>query len=67
MSTDMERIIQTLQWVFNILPNVIQVAVGLYLLESRLGAVFVAPLIVAICMISVLGVTIYPLSRLSAC
>lgn len=57
MSTDMERIIQTLQWVFNILPDFIQVVVGLYLLESRLGAAFVAPLIVAICMFSVPGVT----------
>lgn len=53
----MERIVQTLQWVFNILPNVLQVAIGLYLLEKRLGAVFVAPLVIAICRSSILITT----------
>lgn len=57
ISTDMERIVQTLQWVFNILPNILQVAVGLYLLQNRLGTVFIAPLVIAICELQTVTVT----------
>ena len=49
MSTDMERIVTTLQWVFNVFPNVVQVGLGLWILHSHLGVVFVAPLVLAIC------------------
>ena len=48
MSADIERIQQTLQWVMNIVPNIIQVALGLWILSIYMGAVTVAPLIVAI-------------------
>jgi len=48
MSTDMERITQTLQWVLNIIPDIIQVASALYILQQRLGSVFVAPIIVSV-------------------
>jgi hypothetical protein len=48
ISTDMERIVQTLQWTMNNIPNFAQVATGLYILHTSLGPVFVAPLIVAI-------------------
>ncbi|XMA18333.1 hypothetical protein WAI453_011124 [Rhynchosporium graminicola] len=48
ISADVERILQTLQWVLNILPNVAQVAIGFYILYGRIGIVFVAPLIIAI-------------------
>lgn len=65
MSTDMERIMQTLQWVFNILPNIVQVGIGLYLLERRLGAVFVAPLVVALGRFWILIVTRLPAIYLS--
>ncbi|KAK8102128.1 ABC transporter [Apiospora sp. TS-2023a] len=47
MNTDIERILQTLQWVLNVFPNVVQVGIGLYILYSRMGPVFVAPILVA--------------------
>ncbi|KAM7195580.1 P-loop containing nucleoside triphosphate hydrolase protein [Naviculisporaceae sp. PSN 640] len=48
MSTDMERIQQTLQWILNIGPAAIQVGLGLWILSIYIGAVSVAPIIVAI-------------------
>ncbi|KAK3380879.1 P-loop containing nucleoside triphosphate hydrolase protein [Podospora didyma] len=48
MSADIERIQQTLQWVMNIVPNLIQVGLGLWILSLYMGVVTVAPLIVAI-------------------
>lgn len=48
MSTDMERIQQTLQWVLNIGPNIVQVGLGLWILEHYLGTAVVAPAIIAI-------------------
>lgn len=48
ISTDVERIIQTLQWSLTILPNAVQVGLGLWILETHLGGVCVAPLIVAL-------------------
>lgn len=45
---DIERIQQTLQWVFTIIPNLIQVALGLWILETHLGVASVAPVIVAL-------------------
>ncbi|KAK3331306.1 ABC multidrug transporter [Apodospora peruviana] len=46
MSTDMERIQQTLQWVLNVVPAIVQVGLGLWILSIYLGAVSVAPLVV---------------------
>lgn len=48
MSTDIDRITQTLQWVLNVLPNIIQVGLALWILYTQLGLVFFSPLVVAI-------------------
>lgn len=48
MSTDMERIQQTLEWVLNVGPAVVQVGLGLWVLGNYLGAVSAAPLVVAL-------------------
>ncbi|EFX06639.1 ABC multidrug transporter [Grosmannia clavigera kw1407] len=47
MSTDVERVVQTLQWSLNIVPDIVQVALGLWILETHLGGICIAPLIVA--------------------
>lgn len=48
MSTDIDRITQTLQWVLNVFPNIIQVGLALWILYVQLGLVFISPLVVAI-------------------
>jgi ATP-binding cassette subfamily C (CFTR/MRP) protein 1 len=48
MSTDIERIQQTLQWVLSIIPNIVQVGLGLWILGINLGWVTIVPVIVAI-------------------
>lgn len=48
MSTDMERIQQTLQWVLNVGPAAIQVGLGLWILSVFMGPVSVAPLLIAV-------------------
>ena len=48
MSTDMERIQQTMQWVLGIVPNLVQVGLGLWILGTNLGAVTIAPAVVSI-------------------
>ncbi|KAG9240417.1 ABC transporter-like protein [Calycina marina] len=48
INSDVERVIQKLQWVLNIFPNVIQVALGMWILSMYMDAVCVAPLIIAI-------------------
>lgn len=48
MSSEIERISQTLQWVFHIIPNIIQVSIGLAILSFHLGATIAIPGIVAI-------------------
>ncbi|KAM7193332.1 ABC transporter [Rhypophila sp. PSN 637] len=48
MSTDMERIQQTLEWVLNVGPAAVQVGLGLWILSLYMGAVSVAPLVVAL-------------------
>ncbi|ETS81802.1 hypothetical protein PFICI_06804 [Pestalotiopsis fici W106-1] len=53
MSTDVDRICQTGRWLVDLVPNVVQVGIGLYILGIQLGAVCVAPLVVAL--LSALG------------
>ncbi|KAM7217288.1 multidrug resistance-associated protein 1-like protein 5, partial [Rhypophila decipiens] len=48
MSTDMERIQQTLEWVLNVGPAAVQVGLGLWILSLYMAAVSVAPLFVAL-------------------
>jgi ATP-binding cassette subfamily C (CFTR/MRP) protein 1 len=49
MGADVERIMTTLQWIISTAPNIIQVAVAIWILEKRLGAICVAPVIVVLC------------------
>ena len=48
MGADVERVITTLQWVISTAPNIVQVAVAIWILESRLGAICVAPVVVVL-------------------
>lgn len=48
INSDVERVIQTLQWALNIFPNVVQVGLGMWVLSIYMNAVCIAPLIVAI-------------------
>lgn len=48
MSTDMDRALATLQYVLNLPADVVQVALALWILGVHLGAVCVAPVIIAI-------------------
>jgi hypothetical protein len=48
MSTDIERIQQTLQWVLTIIPNFVQVGLGLWILGINIGGVTIVPVLVAI-------------------
>lgn len=48
MSADIDRVTQTLQWVLNIFPNIVQVGLGLWILYIRIRAAIVAPVVVAI-------------------
>jgi hypothetical protein len=48
MSTDIDRMTQTLQWVLNVFPNIVQVGLALWILYRQLGLIFVSPLVVAI-------------------
>ncbi|KAI1276291.1 P-loop containing nucleoside triphosphate hydrolase protein [Xylaria sp. FL0933] len=47
MSTDVDRISQTMQWVVHIIPNILQVGLGLWILSSQLKATIVAPVLIA--------------------
>lgn len=50
MSTDIERIVKGGQFVHDVWANVIEVAIGCWLLQTKIGVAFVAPLIViAVC------------------
>lgn len=51
MGADVERVISTLRWVIGILPDIIQVALAIWILEERLGAICVAPVIIVLCTI----------------
>ncbi|KAH7024786.1 uncharacterized protein B0I36DRAFT_251352 [Microdochium trichocladiopsis] len=48
MSTEIDRISYTLQWSLAIIPNVIQVSLGLWILQSYIDKAVIAPAIVAI-------------------
>lgn len=48
MSTDVDRICMSGRWLVDLIPNIIQVGIGLYILGIQLGAVCVAPLVVAL-------------------
>jgi hypothetical protein len=48
MGGDVERVMSTLQWVISTAPNIIQAAVAIWILETHLGAICVAPVIVVL-------------------
>lgn len=48
MGADVERVMTTLRWVISTAPNIIQVAVAIWILEARLGAICVAPVLVVL-------------------
>lgn len=48
MGADVERVISTLRWVIGIFPDLIQVALAMWVLEERLGAICVAPVIIVL-------------------
>jgi ATP-binding cassette subfamily C (CFTR/MRP) protein 1 len=53
IGADVERVMSTLQWVISTGPNIIQVAVAIWILEIRLGVICVAPVIVVLSMLKV--------------
>jgi ATP-binding cassette subfamily C (CFTR/MRP) protein 1 len=53
MGADVERVMSTLQWVISTGPNIIQVAVAIWILEIRLGVICVAPVIIVLSMLKV--------------
>jgi ATP-binding cassette, subfamily C (CFTR/MRP), member 1 len=48
MSTDVDRICSTARWVVDMVPNIAQVGIALWILSLQLGAVSVAPVVVAL-------------------
>jgi hypothetical protein len=48
MSTDVDRICLTARWVVDMVPNIVQVGLAMWILSLQLGAVCVAPVIVAL-------------------
>ncbi|KAI1349923.1 P-loop containing nucleoside triphosphate hydrolase protein [Xylaria sp. FL0043] len=48
MSSEIDRISQTMQWVVHIIPNILQVGLGLWILSSYLKATIVAPVLIAV-------------------
>lgn len=48
MGADVERITTRLQWVLSTAPNTIQVALAIWILETRLGPICVAPILVVV-------------------
>lgn len=48
MGTDVERIVATLKHVIGIAPDFIQVVLAVWILETRLGPICVAPMIMAL-------------------
>lgn len=48
MSTDVDRITLTARWVVDIIPNLVQVGFAMFVLSTQIGAVCVAPVIVAL-------------------
>ena len=48
MSNDVDRITIVTVWIVNIVPCILQVAIALWILGAQLGAVCIAPIILAI-------------------
>ncbi|KAK6074727.1 ABC transporter [Seiridium cupressi] len=48
MSTDVDRIRMTARWVVDMIPNIVQLGIAMWILSLELGAVCVAPVIVAL-------------------
>ncbi|KAK9786665.1 hypothetical protein SCARD494_11156 [Seiridium cardinale] len=48
MSTDVDRICMTARWVVDMIPNIVQLGIAMWILSLELGAVCVAPVIVAL-------------------
>lgn len=48
INVDIDRIVTCLQWVIGVAPNAIQVGIAIWLLEARLGAICVAPILVVL-------------------
>lgn len=48
MSNDVDRITIVTVWIVNIVPCILQVAIALWILGVQLGAVCIAPIILAI-------------------
>lgn len=48
INVDVDRIVTSLQWVIVIAPDALQVGIAVWLLEARLGAVCVAPVLVVL-------------------
>ena len=48
MSTDIDRIISSLELVNEVWANVVQIGIGIWLLERQLGSVCVAPIVIVL-------------------
>jgi ATP-binding cassette, subfamily C (CFTR/MRP), member 1 len=48
VSVDIDRIVTCLEWVIGVAPDAIQVGIAIWLLEARLGAICVAPVLVVL-------------------
>lgn len=48
MGADVERIVSQLQFVLSTAADIIQVALAAWILETRLGAICVAPFLIAL-------------------
>lgn len=52
MSNEVERITVAAEWSVAIVPNLVQVALAMWILGAQLGAVCVAPVLIAVCELS---------------
>jgi ATP-binding cassette subfamily C (CFTR/MRP) protein 1 len=48
MSTDVDRITLTARWVIDIIPNIVQLGFAMFILSTQIGAVCIAPVVVAL-------------------
>jgi ATP-binding cassette subfamily C (CFTR/MRP) protein 1 len=48
MSTDVDRIVLSTRWVVDIIPNLVQVGIAMFVLSRQMGAVCIAPVLVAL-------------------
>lgn len=57
MSTDVDRICMTARWVVDMIPNICQIGIAMWILGLQIGAVCVAPVIVSlICLGAAAGI-----------